>query len=79
MTELIKPLLVGIISGIYYGIILYLCMGFSTASFILYNNRFFIPIVSTGVITMITFIGIGTAGVWLTPIEEYINRGRDIE
>jgi len=73
MSDTIKYLMIGAGLGFVYGGSLLLAMGaFQTASFILYGNRWTIPLMTAITITTITIIG-GPLVLWVaTQIEEYI-------
>lgn len=61
-----KLMLVGFALGAFHGIILHLSyISFNTASFILYGNRYFLPIWSTIVIDTVTLVAVLTSGIWL--------------
>ena len=66
MTNHPFAILTGIVLGIFHGAILVLSLiSFQLASFIVYGDRYFIPIAATTVIDAITLFAVITHGWWL--------------
>ena len=66
MTDYPFALLTGTALGIFHGAILVLSLiSFQLASFLLYGDRYFIPIATTTVIDAVTLFAVITYGWWL--------------
>lgn len=63
---------IGGILGIAHGLILYLCLNFKAASFILYGDGYFIPLAATAVIDVLMLGCVLTYEIWINAAQNAI-------
>jgi hypothetical protein len=63
---------IGGILGIIHGLILYLCLGFKAASFILYGDGYLIPLAATAIIDTVMLFTVLSYTLWLNAAQNAI-------
>jgi hypothetical protein len=60
---------VGGVLGVIHGMILFVCLDFQTASFILYGNGYLLPLAATAIIDTVMLFTVLSYALWINPAQ----------